>query len=106
MGGAVVTKARDELFDRVRAIQASGGAIPSPFDCWLVLRGIRTLPYRVRAHSENALKVATFLARHPRVAAAHYPGRPAHPRHDPARPHTPAVGGRGCRPGRGASTPA
>src|SRR5205814_2123461 len=48
MGGAVVTKARDELFDRVRALQVSGGAIPSPFDCWLVLRGIRTLPYRVR----------------------------------------------------------
>jgi len=93
MGGAVVTRARDELFDRVRALQVSGGAIPSPFDCWLVLRGIRTLPYRVRAHSENALKVATFLARHPRVAAVHYPGLPAHPGHDVARRQMSAFGG-------------
>jgi cystathionine gamma-synthase len=93
MGGAVVARARDELFDRIRAVQVSGGAIPSPFDCWLVLRGIRTLPYRVRAHSENALKVATFLARHPRVEAVHYPGLPAHPGHDVARRQMSAFGG-------------
>ena len=84
MGGAVVTKTRDPFFDRIRAVQASGGAIPSPFDCWLVLRGIRTLPYRMRAHSENALAVATFLARHPRVEAVHYPGLGSHPGHDVA----------------------
>ncbi len=81
LGGAVVTKVRDQLFDRIRAIQATGGAVPSPFDCWLVLRGIRTLPYRMRAHSEHALAVATFLARHPRVEAVHYPGLPTHPGH-------------------------
>ncbi len=93
LGGAVATKARDALFDRIRAIQASGGAVPSPFDCWLVLRGIRTLPYRVRAHSENALKVATFLARHPRVEAVHYPGLPTHPGHETARRQMSAFGG-------------
>ena len=50
------------LLDRLRTLQTAGGAVPSPFDCWLVLRGIRTLPYRVRAQSEHALKIATFLA--------------------------------------------
>src|SRR5207249_2722767 len=74
MGGAVVTKTRDPFFDKVRAIQAAGGAVPSPFDCWLVLRGLSTLPFRIRAHSEHALRVASFLARHARVATAHYPG--------------------------------
>src|SRR5438046_8535429 len=59
MGGAVVTKTRDPLFEGVRAIQGSGGAVPSPFDCWLVLRGIRTLPYRTRGHSGHVLRVAT-----------------------------------------------
>ncbi len=93
LGGAVVTRARDEVFERIRAIQASGGAVPSPFDCWLVLRGIRTLPYRVRAHGENALRVATFLARHPRVEAVHYPGLPTHPAHDVARRQMTAFGG-------------
>jgi cystathionine gamma-synthase len=85
MGGAVVTRVEDDFFARVRTLQATVGAIPSPFDCWLVLRGIRTLPYRVRAHSAHALAVATFLVAHPRVAAVHYPGLPAHPGHEIAR---------------------
>ena len=93
MGGAVVTKTRDPFFEKVRAIQASGGAVPSPFDCWLVLRGIRTLPSRMRAHSENALRVATFLARHARVEAVHYPGLPSHPGHDIARRQMAQFGG-------------
>ena len=93
LGGAVVARARDAVFERIRAIQASGGAVPSPFDCWLVLRGIRTLPYRMRAHSENALKVATFLHGHPRVEAVHYPGLPTHPAHDVARRQMAAFGG-------------
>ncbi len=93
LGGAVVTRASDAFFERVRAIQASGGAVPSPFDCWLVLRGIRTLPYRVRAHSENALRVATFLAGHPRVERVHYPGLPEHPGHALARRQMTAFGG-------------
>jgi len=81
MGGAVITRADEEMFQRVRAVQASGGGIPSPFDCWLVLRGIQTLPWRMRAHAENALKVARFLADHRRVEAVHYPGLPGHPAH-------------------------
>lgn len=82
LGGAVVAKAEDEFFGKVRSLQASGGAVPSPFDCWLTLRGIRTLPYRVRAQSESALKVATFLSHHPEVESVHYPGLPVHPGHD------------------------
>src|SRR5262245_24560360 len=67
-GGAVVARvADDELFDRVRAGQAASGGVPSPFDSWLVLRGIQTLPWRVRAHSSNAMALATFLAGHRRV---------------------------------------
>jgi cystathionine gamma-synthase len=93
LGGAVVTRTRDAVFERIRAVQASGGAVPSPFDCWLVRRGIRTLPYRVRAHSENALRVATFLHGHAAVEAVHYPGLPTHPAHDVARRQMTAFGG-------------
>ncbi|MGH7346810.1 MAG: trans-sulfuration enzyme family protein, partial [Candidatus Rokuibacteriota bacterium] len=93
LGGAVVSRVRDELFERIRAVQASGGAVPSPFDCWLVRRGIRTLPYRVRAHSQNALQVATYLHGHRRVEAVHYPGLPSHPAHDVARRQMTAFGG-------------
>jgi cystathionine gamma-synthase len=93
LGGAVVARTRDALFERVRAIQGSGGAVPSPFDCWLVRRGIRTLPWRMRAHSDNALKVATFLATHPRVEAVHYPGLASHPQHEIARRQMTGFGG-------------
>src|SRR2546423_7589568 len=74
LGGIVVAKTNSEFFRRVRDIQYEGGAVPSPFDCWLILRGMRTLPWRMRAHSENALKIAEFLARHPKVKRVHYPG--------------------------------
>ena len=82
LGGAVVARENDDFFARVRLIQTSGGAVPSPFDCWLVMRGIRTVPYRMRIHSENALRVATYLSEHPAVEAVHYPGLAAHPGHD------------------------
>jgi cystathionine gamma-synthase len=74
MGGAVVTRAEDELFAQVRTAQLFGGAVPSPFDCWLVMRSLPTLAYRMRAHCANALRVATFLQEHPKVSAVHYPG--------------------------------
>jgi cystathionine gamma-synthase len=93
MGGAVITRIDDALFQRIRQTQAGTGGVPSPFDCWLVLRGIRTLPYRVRAHAENAAAVATFLDRHGRVEAVHYPGLPSHPAHDIAARQMKAFGG-------------
>ncbi len=84
-GGIVVAKQESEFFQRVRAIQYSGGAVPSPFDCWLILRGMRTLPWRMRAHSENGMKVAEFLAQHRKVESVHYPGLRSHPGYEIAR---------------------
>jgi cystathionine gamma-synthase len=92
-GGIVVAKKESEFFQRVRTIQYSGGAVPSPFDCWLILRGMRTLPWRMRAHSENGLKVAEFLAQHRKVASVHYPGLRSHPGYEIARRQMSMFGG-------------
>jgi cystathionine gamma-synthase len=81
MGGVVVAKSDNGPFRQIRKVQHSGGAIPSPFECWLTLRGIQTLPYRMRAHSENAARVARFLDGHPAVAEVFYPGLESHPGH-------------------------
>jgi cystathionine gamma-synthase len=81
VGGALITRFDNYLFERARKSQKFGGAAPSPFDCWLTLRGVATLPYRVRAHSENALRIAEYLRNHRAVEAVHYPGLPTHPGH-------------------------
>jgi cystathionine gamma-synthase len=81
LGGAVITRRNDELFARIRTIQSNGGAVPSPFDCWLVLRGVRTLAVRMREHCANAQRVAEFLAAQPQVERVHYPGLADHPGH-------------------------
>ena len=70
----MIWKSESDMAKRVREIQGTGGAVPSPFDCWLVHRGMQTLPWRMHAHSENALKIATWLSKHPRVETVHYPG--------------------------------
>jgi cystathionine gamma-synthase len=80
LGGCVIVK-EDDLAERIRAYQVFGGASPSPFDCWLLLRSIPTLPHRMRAQSETALRVAQFLHAHPRIERVHYPGLPSHPNH-------------------------
>ena len=84
LGGAVLARSEEGLFERVREVQTAYGAVPSPFDCWLVLRGIRTLPLRMRAHSDNAEKIAAFLTDHPRVEAVYYPGLADHAGHQVA----------------------
>ncbi len=81
-GGAVVSAEDADFFQRIRLIQNLCGAIPSPFDCWLTLRGIRTLPARMPVHSANAGRLARFLQDNPRVSAVHYPGLVDHPGHD------------------------
>lgn len=93
VGGVLITRHPNYLFERARASQHYGGAVPSPFDCWLSLRGVDTLPYRVRAHSENAARVAQFLAADPAVEAVHYPGLPSHPGHAIAAAQMSAFGG-------------
>lgn len=81
LGGAVVSREDNEIIQRIREIQKAGGAVPSPFECWLVLRGIQTLPLRVRAQSESAQQIAEFLKGHKKVKRVYYPGLPAHPGH-------------------------
>jgi cystathionine gamma-synthase len=80
-GGALITRYDNYLFERARKALMFGGATSSPFDCWLALRGVSTLPWRMRAHCENALAVAEFLHRHPAVERVHYPGLADHPGH-------------------------
>ncbi len=80
LGGALITR-NGALADRLRVIQMAGGAVPSPFECWLLVRGIRTLPVRVAAQCRNAKRLAAFLAGHKKVEAVHYPGLPSHPGH-------------------------
>ncbi|GIV76347.1 MAG: cystathionine gamma-synthase [Litorilinea sp.] len=93
LGGALIAREEDDFFLRIREIQATGGAVPSPFDCWLLLRSIRTLPYRMRAHCHNGLAVARFLQEHPRVEAVHYPGLASHPGHTVAARQMQGFGG-------------
>jgi cystathionine gamma-synthase len=93
LGGIVVAKNESALFRRIRGIQYEGGAVPSPFDCWLILRGMRTLPWRMRAHSENAAKVANFLSQHGKVERVHYPGLASHPGHEIAKKQMSMFGG-------------
>lgn len=85
LGGVVVARQADAVFERVRTIQVTLGGVPSPFDCWLVLRGLRSLAHRMRGHVESARKVAAFLASHPAVARVYYPGLETDPGFEVAR---------------------
>jgi cystathionine gamma-synthase len=83
LGGCLVIRdGLPELSAALRQIQTLGGAVPAPFDCWLILRSLPTLPLRVRAQSTTAAQVAAFLQQHPRVNQVHYPGLPSHPQHE------------------------
>ena len=93
LGGAVVSRLNDEYFAQVRTAQLYGGAVPSPFDCWLVMRSLPTLPYRMQAHCANAHKVAEFLQQHAKVAVVHYPGLPDNPFHAVASKQMSGFGG-------------
>lgn len=93
IGGIVIMREASELSDRIRKIQGTGGAVPSPFDSWLLLRGIRTLPYRMRGHCANARVIAEYLSQHPRVFAVHYPGLSSHPGHEIAKSQMQDFGG-------------
>lgn len=93
MGGMIVAKENNAFFQKIQEIQALCGAIPSPFESWLTLRGIQTLPYRMAAHSQNALKVAEFLSQHPNVEAVLYPGLSSHAGYDVAKKQMEGFGG-------------
>jgi cystathionine gamma-synthase len=91
--GALIFKASDSALEKARSLQRDGGSVPSPFECWLTLRGLQTFPYRVRAHSESAHRVAEFLARQPKIEVVHYPGLPTHPGHKIAAAQMAGFGG-------------
>jgi|TARA_B100001079_G_C16383269_1_gene503110 cystathionine beta-lyase/cystathionine gamma-synthase len=84
IGGVLVTN-RKELFDQMKFIQKTIGAVSSPFDCWLNLSGLKTLHLRMKRHEESALQIARFLESHDKVAWVLYPGLPSHPQHDLAK---------------------
>ncbi|MBY0408666.1 MAG: aminotransferase class V-fold PLP-dependent enzyme, partial [Burkholderiaceae bacterium] len=81
LGGIVVSRLDDEHFAQVRTAQLFGGGVPSPFDCWLVMRSLPTLPARMQSHCSNAQKVAEFLQAHQKVSVVHYPGLEGNPFH-------------------------
>lgn len=88
IGGVIVAKSQEDL-DWLKFIQNSAGAILSPFDSWLVLRGTKTLPLRMAQHSANGLALAQFLEKHPRVTRTLYPGLASHPQHALAKRQMP-----------------
>lgn len=92
VGGAVVTRDRD-IFRNLRFYQNAAGGIPGPFECWLTLRGAKTLAVRMRAHEENALAVAGYLQRHPGIETVYYPGLASHPQHELAKRQMRGFGG-------------
>lgn len=92
VGGCLVTS-DDALAERLWFIQNSVGAVPGPMDCYLALRGLKTLPLRMERHTKSALEIATWLEAHPKVATVIYPGLPSHPQHALAQEQTQGGGG-------------
>ncbi|MCG3172191.1 MAG: Cystathionine beta-lyase [Myxococcota bacterium] len=92
VGGVIVTS-KDDLAQRLKFLQNAIGAIPGPLDCFLVLRGVKTLPVRMKQHEENAHAVAQFLEGHPQVSRVIYPGLPGHPQHELAKRQARGFGG-------------
>jgi cystathionine gamma-synthase len=92
VGGAIVTS-DDDLIERLTFLQNAVGAVPGPMDCFLALRGVKTLAVRMEAHCTGAERVAAFLDEHPKVTRVHYPGLPDHRGHDVARKQMRRFGG-------------
>ena len=92
IGGAAVTS-DEKLYEDLKFYQNAAGAVPGPWDCWLVLRGIKTLAIRMRQHEENALYLADYLQKHPGVERVYYPGLPNSPQYALARKQMSGFGG-------------
>jgi cystathionine gamma-synthase len=82
MGGALICREKTEFWKKIRSIQELSGAVPSPFDCYMAVRGIKTLPYRMRGHVKNAQKIAEFLESSPMVEKVYYPGLKSNGQYD------------------------
>ncbi len=92
IAGCVITKNK-ALGDEIKFIQNACGAILSPFDSWLLIRGIETLPLRIKQHCSSALQIAQWLQQHPAVEKVYYPGLTNHPNHDIAKKQAKGFGG-------------
>jgi cystathionine beta-lyase/cystathionine gamma-synthase len=84
IGGVVATN-NETVADELRFLQKASGAVPGPWDSWLVLRGLKTLHVRMEAHNRNGQRIAEFLATHPQIEQVFYPGLPSHPQHELAK---------------------
>jgi cystathionine gamma-lyase len=92
IGGFVATNDKD-VAEKLKFLQKSIGAVPSPFDCYLAMRSLKTLAVRMEAHAKNAMAVAQFLEKHPKVEKVIYPGLKSHPQHDIAKKQMSGFGG-------------
>ncbi len=92
IGGALITNDRS-IYETMKFHQKSVGAVPGPFDCWLTLRGLKTLSVRMQAHQANAIQLAEMLNQHPAVEKVFYPGLSSHPQHELARRQMTGFGG-------------
>ena len=93
LGGALITARKDAFWEKIKNIQQTGGAVSAPFDCFLLLRSIKTLPYRMRGHCANGMALARHLENHPQIEAVYYPGLPSHPQHEIAKKQMSDFGG-------------
>ena len=93
IGGVLACKKKDEFWKKIRTIQVLSGAVPSPFDCYLTVRGIKTLPYRMRGHAQNAAILASFLDSHNQVEKVFFPGLKEHQGHEIAKSQMSDYGG-------------
>jgi cystathionine gamma-lyase len=85
MVGGLVVVSDDELHERLRFLQNAAGAVPGPWDCWLALRGTKTLHLRMRQHNETGQRIAEWLEQQPQLERVYYPGLPSHPQHELAK---------------------
>jgi cystathionine gamma-synthase/cystathionine gamma-lyase len=92
VGGTVITS-NEEVYETLKFHQNAVGAVPGPMDCWLVLKGVKTLAIRMREHCKNARKIADFLEKHPAVEKIYYPGLATHPQHELAKKQMDDFGG-------------
>lgn len=85
LGGALIAKEQSDLLNKIRLYQGVGGAVPAPFDCWLLNRSIATFTLRVSQQASNAMAIATYLSTHKKIEKVFYPGLPSHPNHEVAK---------------------
>lgn len=93
LGGVLITASKNELWASIKNIQEIGGAVPSPFDCYLLTRSLKTLAYRMKGHCENAQKIAEYLNQHAQVDTVLYPGLISHPQYEIAKKQMKNFGG-------------